>query len=360
MNLQLFADQGDRREAPTGKRRGEARKKGQVAQSRELNLAIGLLVSYVTLRAVGGNLIAHLEGWLVFFFKAVAQPEMSGMRFQGWMAAVGRDILAAFLPVLLVPMVAGIGMTILQRGFIFRLEALSPQLEKLNPIAGLGRFFSLNAFVELAKGLFKVAIIGYLLYSAVSGFIPSLVSIFGLGLDQGIALIGVTMESFLWKAILLTTVLAAADYGYQRWQNERGLKMTKQEVKDEAREADLPPEIKRQIKTRQRLISRRRMMAMVAQADVIITNPTHLAVALRYDPKQEEAPVCLAKGADLVALRIREKAQEHGVEIVEDKPLAQALFRYTEVGGSIPAQFYQAVAEILAYVYRRSGKRSFG
>jgi flagellar biosynthetic protein FlhB len=242
-------------------------------------------------------------------------------------------------------------------GFFFTTEALAPKLAKLNPLEGMRRIVSLRGAVELVKSLTKVLFVGGIAYLVVRREVQGMA---GLMLLPVPAIFGFTVQT-AFRVILYVGIglalLAAADYLYQRWQYERSLRMTKQEIKDENRQAEGDPKIKARIRALQREMARKRMMQAVPQADVVITNPTHLAVALKFDVATMQAPKVVAKGAGHMAARIRDVARESGVPLVEQKPLAQALYKSVPLEGAIPAELYRAVAEILAYVYRLKGVR---
>jgi flagellar biosynthetic protein FlhB len=245
-----------------------------------------------------------------------------------------------------------------QIGLEFHGQGLAPKFSKLNPLAGLKRIFSLRGLVELAKSLLKIAFVGLIAWSVMSGYISKFPSLVRLDLGE----IWLFTHSAAFRIILYVSlalmVLAALDYIYQRWQYEESLKMTKQEVKDERKQSEGDPQVKSRIRALQRQTAYQRMLAEVPKSDVVITNPTHLAVALRFDSSAMIAPQVTAKGADYIAERIREVAIENGVPIVENKSLAQALYRMAEIGDYVPVDLYRAVAEVLAYVYRLKGRQA--
>jgi flagellar biosynthetic protein FlhB len=256
-----------------------------------------------------------------------------------------------FLPILIAGAVGNIG----QIGFEIHGEPLRPKLAKLNPISGVKRLFSLKALVDLAKSIIKILIIGGIAY----GFIKSQMEGFPPLMQQGVGQILLFIAQAAFKILFLVCLalilLAFLDFIYQRWQHEEDLKMTKQEVKDERKQVEGDPKVKGRIRKAQLEMAARRMMEAVPEADVVITNPSHLAVALKFEASQMHAPTVIAKGAGHIAERIKEVARNHQVPIVEDKPLAQTLFKMVEIGEFIPEELYRAVAEILAYVYRIKG-----
>jgi len=347
----------ERTEKATPKRRQEARKKGQVAQSREVTSALILMCGLSALYLAGPYCYQRLRRLTEGFFRGAA--EAATLHPEGLHRLLG-EILGQFVlivaPLMVAVLFAGLAANIAQVGFMVSSEALSPKFSKLNPLQGAKRLFSLRSLVELTKSLLKMGIVGGIAYLAVAGevdqfpgMIQAEVSVlfqyitglsFKIGLNVGIALL----------------ILAALDYGYQRWQFEKNMMMTKEEVKEEHKQMEGDPKIKARIRAIQMETARRRMMEAVPEATVVITNPTHFAVALKFTSGEMEAPKVVAKGAGYVAQRIKEMAREAGVPVVEDKPLARSLFQSADINQFIPVELYQAVAEILAYVYRLQGR----
>jgi flagellar biosynthetic protein FlhB len=254
--------------------------------------------------------------------------------------------------------IVGLAANILQVGFKITTEAIAPELNRLNPIAGMKRFVSLKAMVELAKSIAKLVLIGAIAYVFVKSDMDAFPQLIHQEVGQILAYIARVALKISFFVCLAMIILAALDFLYQRWQFEKDLKMTKQEVKDEQKQTYGDPQVKFRIRSMQLEMARRRMMETVPEADVVITNPTHLAIALKFDAAEMIAPQVLAKDAGHVAQRIKELAAEHQVPLVEDKPLARALYKMVELGDYIPAEHYRAVAEVLAYVYRRRGMYS--
>ena len=243
-------------------------------------------------------------------------------------------------------------MNLLQVGFIFSLEPLMPSLEKLDPISGMGRLISKRSLVELAKSLFKVGVVGFFIYRVIKQNLLNNAMLINAELWASLKATSSMLLGMVFEICAVMLVLAALDFLYQNWEYRQNLKMSKHDVKQEFKQSEGDPQIKGKIKERQRAMAMQRMMQEVPKADVVITNPTHFAVALKYDNKMMAAPQIVAKGQDFVALRIKEIAKEHKVVIVENKPLARALHASTEVGDAVPAELYKSVAEVLAYVYR--------
>lgn len=344
----------DRTEPATPRRREEARARGQVARSADFSSAVVLLAGVLALRFAGRPLADGLSGSVSAVLGGLAEvdgdPAALASRFGGAFAAV----LAAFLPIAGVALAAAAGAGLLQVGFLFTADPLKPDLDRLNPATGLGRLLSLRGLARLLAGLLKLAVVGGVAFWTIWAERGTLVGLSGRGFDPVPALSADLMQVLALRTALALLVLAAADYGYQKWQYERDLRMSRRELREELRRYEGDPRIRERRRAVQRQLALDRMVLAVPQATVVITNPTHLAVAVRYK-KSMDAPVVVAKGAEGMARRIREAAMEHGVPIVERRDLARALYREVEVGGAVPSALYKAVAEILAYVYRLKG-----
>lgn len=360
LDLQRFAEA--RTEPATPRRRQEARRKGQVARTGELGAALVLLAGFGTLFL----LAPYVSGEMLAFTKALYQDSL--VRFQRVEAS---EVPALFLemlwtalrlaaPVAGATLVVGVLSQLVQVGFLTAGEPLKPQLQRIDPISGFKRIFSKRALVELLKASIKIVVVGLLAYSAVRGSLPDYIEYMQIGPAQAAVHTGLLVfRLVVWIGIGLL-VLALFDYLYQRWEFERSIRMTRQELKEEARQAEGDPQVRARIRQRQRQLASARMIANVATADVVITNPVHLAVALKYDPKVMDAPTVVAKGAGRLAERIKEKAREHGVTIVENPPLARALYEAVPLDARIPEELFKAVAEVLAFVYRLRGRRIGG
>jgi len=349
----------EKTERATGKRRHEARRRGQVALSREIPSTLIMLTVLGVFYFAGSHLLDQLIRLVAGMF-----GRLNSMRVHtiSDASALVFDLLQTFLlllaPICLPLLVAGFIGNICQIGFEFHAEPMAPKLSKLNPVAGLKRVFSLRGLVELAKSVLKIVFVSLIAWSVVSGYLSEFPTLVYRDLEGIWTFAHTAAFKIIFYVSLALIVLAALDYAYQRWQHEESLKMTKQEVKDERKQTEGDPQVKARIRTLQRQTAYQRMMAEVPKSDVVITNPTHLAVALRFDPAEMAAPRVVAKGADYIAERIRDIAREHNVPLVENKPLAQALYKMANLGDYIPVHLYRAVAEVLAYVYRLKGKHS--
>ena len=363
-NLQFFAKDGnggEKTEPETPKKLEKARDEGQAAKSQDLNTAVLLFVLFSCLRFFGGFMMERINNVFLFFYNSIsgyAGEDFSVVRVTGLLQFGMKEILMVILPIIILAVIAAFIVNVVQVKWKVTFKPLRPKPSKLNPVSGFKRFFSKDKLVEMIKAIVKVAILFYVVYSSLKEEWGLVINIYQLDLWPAISLIvdTVLMTSFKISAVFL--VIAFADWKYQKHKFKTDMKMTKQEVKDEYKNAEGNPQVKGKIRRKMQEASRRRMMQQLPEADVVITNPTHLAVALKYDKTEAEAPVVIAKGADYVAARIRETARENHIEIVENKPLARMLYHNVEIGEQIPPELYQMVAEILAYVYGLQGKVS--
>lgn len=358
-DLQLFAGEGDtgeKTEQATPRRREEARKKGQVFKSTDLNSAVILLVGTVVLYVSMTYMIKSLEGFTSLYILDRTLQDFSNeyiyVMFIEALLLMGKVL----LPVLLATFVAALLITYLQVGFIFSSEALTPKLERLNPIEGFKRVFSKRALVELAKALFKVIVTGYIVYTVLRKYFYVFPRFVDMELAFSIKVLSVIIFEMALKVGIAFLIIGIVDYIYQWYEYEKSLKMSKYDVKQEYKQTEGDPLVKSRQRQIQREFAMRRMMAEVPQADVVITNPTHFAVALKYTYKEMDAPVVVARGQDFVALKIKEIARENEVIIVENPLLARTLYYSTDIGDIIPEELYQAVAEVLAFVYKQKKK----
>jgi len=346
----------DRTEKATPKRRAEARNRGQVARSTELNTGLGLLALFVLLSAFGGAMFA---GFAAIMAEGLAESGTTGRITPeaAWalMMDVGGTCIRLTAPFAVGGVVVGVLASVVQVRPGLRLSVLAPRFSALSPKTGIKRLFSLRSAVSLAKDLLKIGVVSAVTWWALRSRMEDLVGLTGADPETTMAVTADIVMSIGFAVAAAYIVLAIADVIYERWQFERDLRMSKDEVKREFKDQDLSPEIKAQMKRRQREMAVRRMMSAVPQADVVITNPTHFAVALRY-ARALPAPQVVAKGADAVAHRIIATARAHEVQVVQDPPLARSLYAAAEVGQYIPAEAFAAVAEILAAVYRLTGR----
>ena len=350
----------DKTEDPTDKRKKDAREKGEIARSKELNTVAVTLAGAGALLAFGGGMAQAMMELMRSNF-TLSREVITDERFMGiFLMAAGKSGLVMVQPVLLVLLVASIIGPVALGGFLFSGSLLQPKFSRMNPLSGIKRMFSVNALSELLKAFAKFLMILIVALAVLSADRDDLLAIANEPLDQAIIhCVQVVGWSALWMAAGLL-LIAAADVPIQLWQTHKKMLMTKQEVRDEYKDSEGKPEVKQRIRQLQREASQRRMMAAIPEADVIITNPTHYAVALKYDPEKGGAPLLLAKGADFIALKIREIANEHKIQVLESPALARSIYYSTELEEEIPAGLYLAVAQVLAYVFQirqyRAGK----
>ena len=355
---------GEKTEKATVKKRADARKEGQVLKSTEVNTAFGAIVMFSFMLLTRVSFVNKLTDVFRNFLGpgilvTLASGNVNTPVAEGLLLTVILTMARIILPILGVAVLAGLTSNILQVGFLFSTKPIMPKLNKISPIAGFKRIFSVRTLVELIKSILKVVLLGYIVYSEFSKLLDDFGKFMGLNLYGAMLEILRTALTIALKMSLVLAIIALFDYIFQWRKHEKDLMMTKQEVKDEYKLTEGDPLIKSKIRQKQRQMSMMRMMDSVPGADVVITNPTHYAVALKYETGVDNAPVVVAKGQDYMARKIKQVAMENGVEIVENKPLAQALYKICEVDREIPAEFYQAVADILVYVFKRKNPYSF-
>ena len=350
----------NRTEQATPKRKADARGKGQIALSRDAVMAVGLLGSMGALYWLAPIIVERLrwtlQVWLSQAMEESAHRALSLDHLHVLLRQIGMDVFVTLAPVVGGIAVIGIGANLMQTGFLWKREGIDWDISRVSPMGGFKRLFSIRTFSELVKTWLKILAIGFTGYVAIKDDMLQFSPLTQFGMETLLPTVGWAT----FKAALLmggaSLVIGALDYGYQRFEWERGLRMSRDEIKEESRAAEGDPALRAKIRSTQKDMARRRMMAAVPKADVIITNPTHLAVALRYDSKAMGAPIVVAKGAGFMAEKIREIGRQHGVMIVENKLVARTLFKLVEVGREVPEDLYRAVAEILAFVYRVRGK----
>lgn len=350
LDLQLFS--GEKTEPATPKKRQEARKKGQVAKSMELPGAFILFFSFLSLLLFGGFMKDRLFNMLTGSLKDYMLTDITSANILPMFNHLMAEMLLLLAPVFLVAVVTAVLGNYIQIGFLTSGEGLKMKFNKINPIEGAKRLFGLRALVDFAKTMLKMLLIGYLVYSSLWGERENLLNLAELPLESMLKYVADLTVMLGVKIGGALVVLALFDYMYRRYEHEKNLRMSKQEIKDEYKKSEGDPLIKGKIKEKQRRMALQRMMQDVPRADVVITNPTHFAVAIQYEAGKMEAPKVLAKGTDFVALKIKEVAKQNGIVTMENRPLARALYEQVEIGQSIPAELFQAVAEVLAYVYR--------
>jgi flagellar biosynthetic protein FlhB len=350
----------DKTEKATPKRREEARKKGQVAKSTDLSGAVVVLAGLFTIGLTGSSMVQRMADGIHDALAAGAGRDPVTVNTAGdLLMQSGQSAAICLAPVVGACALAGIVVNLAQVGIRLKSQALKPNFRRLDPKAGFKKVAGKQSLVELAKNLVKIGIVGWVVLSALLPHIQDYASMVGVSPLQFGGAVYALVKHIAYRATFAYLFIGVIDYVYQRHTHEKSLKMKKEEVKDEGKGQDLPAEVKSAIRRRQREQARARMMGDVPTADVIITNPTHYSVALKYDG-HSAAPTVVAKGQDLIALRIREIAAEAGVPIVPDPPLARSLHGSVEVGHQIPEELFAAVAQILAYVYRVAGRRRLG
>lgn len=350
-------DYGDKTEAPTPRRRQEARDNGQVARSQDLTAAALLLAVMLLMSWFGGEVMQALRDVMEIQLGASALHDFRPPSMGEAMMQLMIRVALALGPIMLGIMAVAVAMNIVQVGFFLSTKRIQPKLEMLNPTRGLKKIFGGGqGAVTLLMNVSKMILIGAVAYSAIHGKIGLIIGATQLSSSQIFGLGASLVFDIAVRIAVLLLFLAIIDYAYQRFKTEKEMRMTKQQVKDEMKRMEGDPHIKQRRRQIQMQRATQRIRQDVPTADVIVTNPTHYSVAIKYDPSTMTAPKVVAKGADYLAFRIREVAGEHGIPILERPPLARSLYRDVEVGQEVPEQFYNAIAEILAYVYELSGK----
>ena len=359
-NLQWFADGegGEKTEPATQKKLDDARKEGKVAKSKDLTEGIALVVLFLTLKIfisyVGERMIGIFDWTLgrMAEFVAVNQAELSTKAVTDMINNAVIEMFLIVWPFFLFGFAITFLVTVYQVGWKVSLKTMEPKLSKFNPINGFKRIFSKDSLFELVKSIAKIGIIIYIVYTNLQEEANNLFILYEITLNQAVALVGQIILDVGLEISIVFVVVGLADLFYQKWKFADEMKMTKQEVKDEYKNTEGDPQIKGRIRQKMREASQRRMMQDVPKADVVITNPTHFAVALKYDAEVSRAPIVVAKGEDFLAQKIKEIAKENKVPLVENKPLARMLYHNVDIGAEIPPELYQAVAEVLAMVYQ--------
>jgi flagellar biosynthesis protein FlhB len=346
----------EKSEQATPRRKEKAREKGQVARSTELNSAMMILLGGASLLALGPHIVNTSEEMMRYL---LANAASLGTANASMNLLYNENVIKFFIilgPVFAALMVIGFATNVAQVGFHVSTKALEPKFEKLNVIAGIGKMFSMRSLVVGVRDTIKLAIIGIVAYKVIKAESSNFFALTDMSIPQLAAAIGKIAILIAIKIGIAILVLALLDYLYQKWEFERSIRMSVQEIKEEYKDTEGSPQVKSRIRQIQRETARKRMMDDVPKADVVITNPTHYAVALKYDVDHMNAPYVVAKGQNLIAQKIKEIAMECEIPVIEDRQLAQALYKLCDVGEMVPQSLYRAVAEVLAYVYRLKGK----
>ncbi|MFD2371311.1 flagellar biosynthesis protein FlhB [Brevibacillus sp. GCM10020057] len=354
LDLQYFS--GEKTEKATPKKKQEARKKGQVAKSQDLSPSISLTAFFFLLIMLGSEMLATFQRIMRESLTTYIGWQLNEENLKVMVMQLAYEAFKIVGPVLGVSLLVAFAVNFMQVGWLFSTEPLQMKLEKLNPIEGAKRIFSIRSLVELLKSLLKISAGIYVAYTILWNTKEQVVQLSLKSLGTVLSYTaGEVAKLGIYLGVLLF-VLAVLDYAYQRYEHEKNLRMSKQDLKDEYKQSEGDPLIKGKIRERQRSMAIRRMMQELPKADVIITNPTHFAVAIRYNASEMSAPTVVAKGQDYLALKIREVAKKHRIVTMENKPLARALYSQCEIGQQIPEELFKAVAEVLAYVYKLQGK----
>ncbi len=362
-NLQWFAadgEGGEKTEPATDKKLRDARDEGKVAKSKELTAAFDLIVLFLVLKVFMSFVGEKLLGFFSYIYNRMpdflneTQKDMSSVTVRNFMNDIILQFLLTCLPFFIFGVVVTILVSIVQVGWKVTTKPMAPKLDKFNPINGFKRIFSKDAIFELIKSVLKIGVILYMAYSSIKSHQNDIFILYELPLKRAVALVGDIIINTGLKISIVYLIVGIVDYIYNKHKFNEDMKMTKQEVKDEFKNTEGDPAIKGQQRKRMQEASQRRMMQDVPKADVVITNPTHFAVAIKYDADTNQAPVVTAKGQDYVAMKIKEIARDNNIRIVENKPLARMLFHNVELGAEIPPELYQSVAEILALIYKEN------
>lgn len=346
----------ERTEKPTSRRRRKAREEGKVAKSMELNSAAILCLGFLSLYMMGPYLARQAMHVMSYSMANAPQIAVADPTFIRTFGEFMTKFFIILGPLFVLMTLVAFGVNVAQVGFKITPKALELKLDKLNPVNGLKRLVSLRSLVQLVRDSVKLFIVGFVAYKSIAGEFESFFLLPDMSVVQLAAVMGKLSLTLVLKIGGVILVIAVLDYMYQRYEFEKSIKMSKQDLRDEYKDTEGSPQLKARVRQMQREVARNRMMQAVPTADVVVTNPTEIAVALKYNPSEMDAPFVVAMGERLIAQRIKEIAREHGIPVIEDKPLARALFKMCDIGQVIPANLYKAVAELLAYVYRIKAK----
>lgn len=346
----------ERTEQATPRRREKAREEGKVTKSMELNSAAIILLGFTAIYALGPSLAGQAKQLMLYTMSNAPSIASSDVTFHKMFTDSMVNFFSMMLPLFAIMIIIALGVNIAQVGLKVSSKAIEPKLDKLDVIAGLKKLFSTKSLVHLIRDTIKLVVFGIVAYYAIRGEFES----FFLLIDKPISEIARTMAVLSLQVALkiggMILIIGIIDYFFQKYELEKSIRMTKQEIKEEYKDTEGSPQIKSRIKQLQREMSRSRMMEAVPMADVVVTNPTHIAVALKYDQEEMNAPFVVAKGERMIAQKIKEIALKHGIPVIEDKPLARALFKMCDLGQMVPMNLYRAIAEVMAYVYKLKGK----
>lgn len=352
---------GERTEKATPKRRDKARSEGQVSKSQDLNAAVTLSLGIAVIVLYGSFIFSKFETITKSTFSNLNPELINKEGFLGFFSFYFSEILTILLPIMAIMVIAGLAVNYYQVGPLFSTKAIKPDISKLSPgkmIAGFKKFFNLKSMVELVKSLIKTVIVTAVGYSVINKHLPEMASLIGGDVIYGLSFISGVFIELTIKICIILFILGIIDKKYQDYEFEKSIKMTKQEIKDERKNIEGDPKIKAKLRSAQMKFATQRMMGAIPEADVVVTNPTHYAIAIRYDTGKAPAPQVVAKGMDFLAFKIREIAEANKIPIVENAPLARTIYKIVPLDGMIPADLYVAVAEVLAYVYRTNkGKK---
>ncbi|MEX0703462.1 MAG: flagellar biosynthesis protein FlhB [Planctomycetales bacterium] len=351
---------GDKTEQPTDRRRSEAREKGNVARSTDLNAAAHMLAAATALAFLGVPIVDSLGELAVGYWSQPGWLRLDAPAVTGEFFEIARNLADSLIPWLLLMFGVALAVNLAQVGFLLSPEAVQPKLSRINPLQGAQRIFSVQAVAKLAASLAKLVVLTVIAGLFIAAQLPAMIALAGAEPPAVLLAIQGSVSTLGFQLAGALVALAVLDYGYQKWKFERDLRMTKQEVRDEMKQMEGDPLIRHRRREAHRKLAQARELSQVPEADVVITNPTHIAVALKYRPEEMDAPTVVAKGMGAIAERIRGIAAEHGIPIIERQELARALYREVKVGRPVPVEMYEVFVEIMAYVYRISGRQASG
>jgi len=345
----------ERTEKATPRRKQKAREEGKVSRSMELNSAVILCLGAATIYIMGPLMADQLKELMTYIFSRAPLMDASHESIMAFFSDRVLNFFILMAPIFAILILIAYGINVLQVGFLFTTKTLEPKLDKLDITKGIKRLFSIRSLVQLVRDVIKISLIGYVGYTSIEAQLDTFYKLSDNSVSVFSGAMGQLALTTVLKLGAIILILALFDYAYQKYEFEKNIKMSKQEIRDEMKDTEGSPQVKSRIRQIQREMSRKRMMEEIPKADVVVTNPTHLAVALKYDSAKMDAPMVVAKGERIIAEKIKEVARLHGVPVIENRPLARALFRMCDIGSYVPEKLYRAVAELLAYVYRQKG-----